>query len=242
MINSRPFFRPQINSSASLPKPNIYVLALQKEYKDFVVSEESAHHYQGLWSSAIFANNNPIDLEIGTGNGLFFTEHLLKNPNRNLLGVELKFKPLVQTIRRALSAQLFNGQVLRHHAFNIDLVFAPEELDDIYIQFPDPWTTPRKPQNRILNSRMLEVLFRLQKPNSFLEFKTDSAEAFFWSMENIRNSSYQVVGYSEDLHAQQIGDSETPRFKTQFENIFVRKGLPIFYVRILRPKANSVVV
>lgn len=228
------FRRPRIVLTRELKHHNAYTTALDGEFREFAFNEERAPLNKGRWKSEIFGApaDRPLDLEIGTGNGTHFQYRCVTHPNRDLVGVELKYKPLIQTIRGALRQGAKNGRVIRTHAFNIDEIFEDGELNDIFIHFPDPWTTPRKPKNRILNPRMLDLFFRLQKPGSILNFKTDSLEAYLWSMQNVRQSKYEIVFETTDLHQSEMAKDN---FITQFEGIFLRQGMKINLVRLRKP-------
>jgi tRNA (guanine-N7-)-methyltransferase len=87
-----------------------------------------------------------------SGTGYFFNQQALKYPERLLLGMELKYKPLVQTIRRAKRSGANNVAICRYHGFNIEELFEKNELDNVFIHFPDPWTSPKKTKESVLNS------------------------------------------------------------------------------------------
>jgi tRNA (guanine-N7-)-methyltransferase len=226
--------RPQINLTRDLKYPNEYTLALDGEFRDFAFNEERSPLNKGRWRSEIFQVpfETPVDLEIGTGNGLHFFHRASQDTNRCLIGVELKYKPLIQTIRRCVKRGYRNARVCRYHAFNIDLLFDHQELNNIYIHFPDPWVTPRKPKNRFVNAQVLDLLWHQQRPGSTLEFKTDSREYFLWSMEQIRQSKYQIEFETLDLHRSAKAEEN---FVTQFERIFMKQGIEINYVLLRRP-------
>ena len=229
------FRRPQIARTRTLPRPNAYILMLENDLKDHAFNEERAPLLKGRWRNVFNISEQAcLDLEIGTGNGAHFQHYVKQNPDRCLLGIELKYKPLIQTIRGAIRQGCSNGRVARYHALNIDELFVANELDHIFVHFPDPWTTPRKPQNRVMNARVLNILYDLQKPGSFLEFKTDSREYFLWAVDEIKKTKYQIESDTLDLHAQ---PASTPRFMTGFERIFVRKGTPINYLKLRKPAA-----
>lgn len=222
------FHRPQIIRTKTLPRPNYYTLALDGEFSSHAYSEERAPENKGKWNQ-VFNNDQPIDLEIGTGNGTFFKHFCLKNPNRNVLGIELKYKPLIQTIRGALREGASNGRVIRYHAASIDELFAKEELNNVYLHFPDPWVAPRKPNNRFVQPRTLDLLWDIQKDGSYFDFKTDSREYFLWAMEYIKKSKYKIVFETLNLHQSEMNEQN---FRTQFENIFTRHGIEINFVRL----------
>lgn len=230
-MSENEFKRPQINLTKDLRIPNYYTQAIDGEFRDFAFNEERTPLNKGKWRSEIFKVpvETPVDLEIGTGNGNHFQHHSLKHPDRCLVGIELKYKPLIQTIRGCLRKGAQNARICRYHAMNIDLMFEPGELNNIFIHFPDPWVTPRKPKNRFVNARVLDLLYEMQRPGSYLDFKTDSREYFLWSMEQIRESKYKIVFETLNLHQTEMAQEN---FVTQFERIFMRQGIEINFVRL----------
>lgn len=225
--------RPRLCRTRDLKYQNEYTKALLEDLAEYAFSEEKAPQFKGHWQTLVFKNSSSacLDLEIGTGNGTHFADLALKAPHRNLVGIEVKYKPLIQTIRRVLRGESQNARVIRYDAFLLEDLFAPQELDDVYIHFPDPWTSPRKPKNRILQRAVLELLAQLQKPTGRVFFKTDSLEYFEWALEEIKFSKYQVVFKTYDLHK---SEKAVTNFVTQFENIFIRKGQPIYAVDLAR--------
>jgi tRNA (guanine-N7-)-methyltransferase len=223
----------QLNRTRDLRVQNYYTEALENEFKKNAFSEERAPLNRGKWRSDVLhlPEEIPMDLEIGTGNGTHFRHHALKFPERGLVGIEMKYKPLIQTIRRTLKDGAKNAAVARYHAFGLADLFSENEIDNIYIHFPDPWTSPRKPRNRIVQKMNLDLFWKLQRPGSKIEFKTDSEEAFNWCVEDIKESPYKIEFLTHDLHASEIAATN---FVTAFEKIFLRQDMKIHYVRLLR--------
>lgn len=219
----------RINLTRSLPRPNQYTLALDGEFAKHAFNEERTPLNKGKWREAFANPGAPIDLEVGTGAGYFFKHRALKHPERNLVGIEIKYKPLIQTIRRTLVAGATNAVVSRFHAFDLPLMFENGEIDNVFVHFPDPWTSPKKPKNRFVQFRNLDILFDLQKPGSFLEFKTDSLVYFEWALEEIKQSRYKVEFLTFDLHQ---SEKAADNFVTGFEKIFINQGIKINYVLI----------
>ncbi len=223
----------RINSTKTLPRQNFYTLALNGEYAHAAFDEERAPLNKGRWRSQVFKweESAAVDLEIGTGTGTFFARQALKNPERLLVGMELKYKPLIQSIRRALVAGAKNAAICRFHSFNTEDLFAEGELNDIYIHFPDPWVTPRRPRNRTVNAELLKTLHRLQRPGSKIYFKTDSREYFLWSLEEIKNTPYQLSYSTLNLHQ---SEKAQENFVTGFEKIFLSQGIEINYLELVK--------
>ena len=218
-----------------LPHQNAYTLALDNEYRDFAFNEERAPENKGHWRSKVFKceEARPMDVEIGTGAGMHFAHHAQGHPERLLVGLELKYKPLIQSIRRAQKGGLRNSAICRYHAFNIDLLFEKGEINNVFIHFPDPWVTPRKPKNRMVNREMLKSIFEMQRPGSFIEFKTDSREYFLWALDEIKESPYKVEFQTLDLY-REGGPYLAANFQTTFEKIFVKQGIEINYIKLIR--------
>lgn len=210
--------------------PNIYVHMLD-EYAGWIYTEKECLAQKGSWKSVFAEPSLPLDLEIGCGNGYFFENIVKNNPQRNYLGIELKYKPLVQTIRRVKKLGLQNGKGIRFHANYVDRIFSPGEIENTYIYFPDPWPKARHAKNRLMKAGFLNKLFEIQKPGAFLDFKTDSEPYFDWAMEEFKKTPYRQVRYSKDLHKSEWA---TSNFVTAFEKIFISKGQPIFYARFER--------
>ncbi|MBL7671484.1 MAG: tRNA (guanine-N7)-methyltransferase [Bdellovibrionaceae bacterium] len=239
---SKKSHRRLISRTSTLPNQNEYTLALDRELSHVAFSEERAGQWKGLWQREIFRASQhvgdvnrlarPLDLEIGTGNGTFFAAQAKRFPERDLIGIELKYKPLIQTIRRALRDGAENAIVIRYHAFNIEDLFEPNELNDIYIHFPDPWVAPRKPKNRVVGQPILDSLFKMQKSGSALNFKTDSREYFLWAMDEIRKTKYLIEFETMNLHQSLWREKN---FETAFEKIFLKKNIEINFVRLIKP-------
>ncbi len=227
--------RPQINLTRELPKPNSYAVAMDNEYKDVAFNEERAPLNKGHWRDQIFkvGNDVPLDVEVGTGAGHHFAHHAKKYPERCLVGLELKYKPLIQTIRRAKTCGGVHNAICRYHAFNLDQLFADGEVNNVYIHCPDPWVTPRKPRNRVVNRHILNDIYKMQRPGTFLEFKTDSREYFLWTSEEIKYSPYKVEFQTLNLYGEDTVYKRN-NFQTGFEKIFVNQGIEINYIKLLK--------
>lgn len=228
--------RPRINLTRTLPKPNTYALALDNEYRKVAFNEERAPLNKSLWRKNVFevSEELPLDVEIGTGSGMHFAYHAQNHPDRCLVGLELKYKPLIQSIRRAKSQGGIHIAICRYHAFNLDLLFGENEINDVYIHFPDPWVTPRKIQNRVVNRKVLNDIYKMQRPKSFIEFKTDSREYFLWALEEIKETPYKTEFQTLNLYAENNLYKEQ-NFQTSFEKIFVKQGIEINYIKLINP-------
>ena len=226
--------RPRMALTRDLRRPTEYVTMMNGEFSDWAFNEERGPLMKGKWRSEAFkvADEHPLDLEIGTGNGYHFAHLAQKNPDRALVGIELKFKPLVQSIRRAVRAGSTNARIARYDACRLEALFAEGELNDVYIHHPDPWLKKRQWKHRLIQTEFLDILYGLMRPGSIVDFKTDSADYFEWAVERFKTSKFTMTRETWDLHKSEWAGEN---FVTHFETIFLKKGQPIHYARLVKP-------
>jgi len=225
--------RQRISVTRDLPNPTEYVQLLQGEYAPWAFDEMRAPTFRGKWRAEFqVSEQTPIDLEIGTGNGFFFAHRSAQNPQRCLVGIELKYKPLIQSIKRALRGGAEKVRIVRFDASAPDELFDREEINDVFIHFPDPWEKKKKWKHRLIQTEFLDVMFDLQRPGSRLEFKTDSLDYFEWSVERFKQSRYQTEALTHDLHSSEWASRN---FVTHFEKLWTSKGIKINYANLYRP-------
>lgn len=221
-----------------LPAPTEYVLAIQNELKGWAFDETQVPEFRGRWRELAFQSHNTripapaqgsqLDLEIGTGNGFYFAHRAQLHPGRLLVGLEIKFKPLVQAIRRALRQGSQNMRIARYNASHIDEIFSENEIDDVIIHHPDPWPKLKQHKHRLLQKEWIVKLSEIQKPGSTIDFQTDDHNYFEWAMENFSDSPYEIVD-------RQVGVKEGA-VQTHFEKIFRAKAVPIARATLLNSK------
>ena len=224
----------RLNPISSMAKPNCYVSALSGSLKGWAFDETTVENFRGKWREEVFkvGLDHPLDLEIGTGNGYFFAHHALTHPERAFVGLEIKFKPLNQAIKRARRAGATNMRIARFNAADIAKIFAPGELNDVYLFFPDPWPKTRHWKHRLVTPDFLDALWGVQKSGSRLYFKTDHVGYFDWTVERIEKSKYQIEGLTRDLHNSQWAGSN---FQTHFEKLWTSKGLKTHFLSAVKP-------
>lgn len=220
-----------IKKTRDIKNPHYYVKALVGEFAEYAFDEERAPQHKGKWRADVFKKdaNYPLDLEIGTGNGYFFAHQASTHPDRLLVGLEVKFKPLIQSIRRAIFTGAQNMRIARFDARFVDKLFDVNEVDNVFIHHPDPWEKRRKQKQRLMHADFFRRLFELQKAGSEVEIKTDSRDYFLWLTEELKKTPYKVEKYTLDLH----NSEHAPKnFITHFEQIFISQGVQINYLTL----------
>ncbi len=204
------------------------------DYDQWVLTEPRAKSLPSQWSSQVFQNQNPLHVEIGTGNGTHFAHYAQSNPDVSLVGFEIKFKTLVQSISRTRSHDCVNARMVLGSVKLLTEYFAPNEVEKIIIHFPDPWPKKRQQKNRLISTDFLNSAHTVLKPGGVLEFKTDHHEYFLTATSRIRQSPFTLLGYTEDLHRSVWAQAN---FKTQFESLFLNKRQRICYFSLRKNDA-----
>ncbi len=224
----------QFICSKWLRSSNSYVKAMYDELSEWVFDETEAQNFKGNWRQKVFFSKPsvPLDIEIGPGSGESFVRLAQNNKNRLFLGIELKYKPLVQSTRKLKACECQNARLIRYNARLVSHIFAKNELNNIYIHFPDPWPKTRHVKHRLVKPDFLETLHGLQNKNSFIEIKTDhksyckEIKAFF------QDSPYQLAECSS--YQQETFDQKKNNFMTNFERLFLKKGMNIYYLKYFK--------
>lgn len=218
-----------------IKNPNTYIQALQSHLKPYFLSEEQAVQWKGQWRKKLaFKSCKPkLHLEIGTGTGKHFSQ-LCSSQNQDcFVGIEIKYKPLVQTIKALKDVACQKAKVIRYNARYLEDLFEKEELNDVYIYFPDPWPKTKNRKHRLLTLDFAKKLYLLQQNKSLLKLRMDSKEYFLDSVQYFKKAGYKILDYTEDFYkacpsSQNKGEAqELKKGMTLFEKIFFTKQIPI---------------
>lgn len=224
----------RLSLTKNILNPTEYVKALADECANWAFNEEEAPSFKGVWREKVF-NAFPdtlLNLEIGPGNGLHFSRICQENPTQKFLAVELKYKPLIQTVRRLKKQGLSNGRGLRYNAVLLDHLFKPLELNHIYIHFSDPWPKKRQRKHRLITEDFAKKTYTLQRPGSILEIKTDNQTYLLESKHIFKESGYTVRKYTRNLYPASPEDQEFFQNLSQFELLFVKKNIPVGLLKL----------
>ena len=149
---------------------------------EYVIKEET--QYKGKWKD-IFGNDHPIHIEIGMGKGQFITTLAQQNPEINYVGIEKYSSVLIRAIAKQEELQLPNLYFIRMEAEYIADVFAPNEVERIYLNFSDPWPKDRHAKRRLTSKEFLARYDQILVPEGVVIFKTDNRDLFDFSLEQV---------------------------------------------------------
>lgn len=189
---------------------------------------------RGKWAE-VFGNEHPIYIEVGMGKGRFITQLAIENPDKNFIGIEKYSSVLLRAIeKREELSDLTNLYFLRMDAEDLEKVFAPGEVQGIYLNFSDPWPKDRHAKRRLPSKEFLARYDRILVPEGKVEFKTDNKDLFDFALEQAKEANWDLEACTFDLHHNE--EMMQGNIMTEYEERFSSQGNPICKMIISREK------
>lgn len=199
------------------------------------VVEPGKENYQqlvGRWQTSFFQQENPITLEMGCGKGEYTVGLAERYPARNFLGLDIKGDRIWRGSTRAEELGLPNVGFVRARAETLLEHFAPGELHEIWITFPDPRPRDRDIKRRLTSPRFLALYQQVLAPGGRVHLKTDNEGLFDYTLEILRaRAGATIVAHTSDLYATPELLPHAEDIQTTFERKYRAQGVPIKYVQ-----------
>lgn len=189
----------------------------------------SSFSLKGKWNDDFFHNNNPIVLELGCGKGEYSVGLAKKYPEKNFIGIDIKGARMWRGAKTATEEGLKNVGFLRIQIQNIEFAFAPNEVSEIWITFPDPQPNKPKTRKRLTNSSFLERYRNIIKPEGLIHLKTDNESFFNYTLEVINDNNHLIVLSTKDLYKIDK-ELDVKEIQTFYEKIYLSQNVPIKYL------------
>jgi tRNA (guanine-N7-)-methyltransferase len=202
------------------------------EYTDF--QSEESEKPKGKWHSEVFENDHPITLELACGKGEYTMELSKRDPDTNFVGVDLKGFRLWKGASEALQQERSNVHFLRIYIDHLNEYFAPKEVDDIWITFPDPYPKGSDRDKRLTSPKFLAIYQQLLAPGGTIRLKTDSDPLFSYTQWAIEQTGCKILDYVENIYEERPEDSLLTH-QTYFERKHLKKGRTISYIQFSLP-------
>ncbi len=180
--------------------------------------------YFGKWNGGFFENDGPITLELGCGKGEYTVALAKANPARNYVGVDIKGARMWSGARTVEEEQINNAAFLRAEIENIDKFFAPGEVDEIWITFPDPQM--QKTRKRLTSTRFLQMYGKFLKPGGVINLKTDSPFLYEYTKRLAELNGFEILAITDDLYGSGMADPVSS-IKTYYESQWLSRGKKI---------------
>ena len=154
---------------------------------------------RGHWRD-LMPDARQLHLELGCGKGRFTVETAAKNPDILFIAVERVPDAMVIAMERAMELGLKNVFFMDDDAARLPQIFAPDEVDRIYINFCDPWPGHKHSRRRLTSEGFLSVYRRVLKDGGQIHFKTDNHDLFEWSLFQFPKVGYELSEVTRNLH------------------------------------------
>ena len=186
------------------------------------------HPIKGRWNRELFKNKNPIVLELGCGKGEY-TVGLANNfRHKNFIGIDIKGARMWRGAKTANEQKLPNVAFLRTRIEFINSFFSEDEVDEIWITFPDPHPGGRNSNKRLTSPWFLNSYRLFLKDKGIIHLKTDNKELYEFTGKVLSYNSLETIRSLNDLYAEKI--DRILSIRTHYEKIFLDEGLKINYL------------
>ncbi len=187
---------------------------------------------QGKWNETYFHNSNPIVLELGCGKGEYAVGLGMRFADKNYIGLDIKGARMWTGAKQVEEHGLRNVAFLRTSIELIDRLFAPGEVAEIWITFPDPQM--KKANKRLTGTRFLDAYRKVLAPGGTVHLKTDSPFLYTYTHELVKVNQLPVDVDTDDLYASGQAD-DILEIKTYYERQWLSRGLTIKYIKFHLP-------
>ena len=197
---------------------------------------------KGRWGEDFFHNDHPIVIELGCGRGEYTVGLAERYPDKNFIGIDIKGARMWTGATDALNRGMKNVAFLRTKIELLTAFFAPGEVSEIWITFPDPQM--KKVTKRMTSTRFMQRYTEILCDGGLLHLKCDSNFLYTYTEEMARANSLRTIGRTRDLYAaegaaeffidsemSEVVDVEALRsIRTYYESQWLARGLAIKYL------------
>ena len=193
--------------------------------------EEGNYDLKGNWNSTVFKNNNPLVLELGCGKGEYSVALAKKFPKKNFIGIDIKGARFWRGAKTAIEENIPNVAFLRTQIELIDYSFAENEVDEIWITFPDPQIKYQRTKHRMTNQGFLKRYKKVLKPEGHVNLKTDSEFMHGYTLGLLQGEGHEIIYANHDVYKNAGSPEEVTGIQTFYEEQYLEQNKPITYIR-----------
>ncbi len=185
---------------------------------------------RGRWKDH-FGNNHPIVLELGCGKGEYTVGLARLQPDKNFIGIDIKGARFWRGAKTALEEGLDNVAFLRSQIELVDLLFAANEISEIWITFPDPQIKYKRTKHRMTNMHFLDKYKKVICPDGPVHLKTDSEFMHGYTLGLLHGLDMNIIYANHDVYKNEGSPKEVLEIQTFYEQQYLEKGKPITYIQ-----------
>ena len=203
------------------------------QIKEFSNVFEYPENMQGAWHTH-FKNHHPLLLELACGRGEYTVNLAQLYPQKNFIGIDVKGNRMYIGAKNALENSIENAAFLRTQIEKLPAYFAAEEVDEIWITFPDPQLRLSKAKKRLTHPRFLRLYQKVLKPHAPIHLKTDSPQLYDFTKKVIAMYGLHLLEDTNDAYAME-NIAEELKIKTHYESLDIAGSKKIHYLKFTLP-------
>ena len=192
---------------------------------------EGNYDLKGNWRQQFFNNDHPLVLELGCGKGEYSVELAKKYPEKNFIGIDIKGARFWRGAKTAIEDNIPNVAFIRTQIELLEYVFAQNEVDEIWITFPDPQIKYKRTKHRMTNTEFLKRYQTVLKPDGIVNLKTDSEFMHGYTLGLLHGQGHEVLYANHDVYKQEGSPEEVTSIQTFYESQYLEQNKPITYIR-----------
>lgn len=194
---------------------------------------------RGRWHADFFHNNNPIVLELGCGKGEYTVNLARRHPDKNFIGIDIKGARMWTGATMARDEGLTNVSFVRSDIELLPRFFAPGEVAEIWITFPDPQM--KKVRKRLTSTRFMELYRQVFASEGTIHLKTDSPFLYTYTRLMTAENHLPVIVDCSDVHGGEMASDPTLSILTHYERQWIGRGLTIKYIAFRLPSNGKLI-
>ncbi|MBX2933092.1 MAG: tRNA (guanosine(46)-N7)-methyltransferase TrmB [Ferruginibacter sp.] len=203
------------------------------DLKTFANVLEYPKGMKGRWHE-FFKNTNSLVLELACGRGEYTVGMAQLFPAQNFIGVDVKGNRMYIGAKKCLTENYSNAGFLRTQIEKLAEYFAPGEVDEIWITFPDPQLRTSKAKKRLTHPRFLRLYHQILKPGGYIHLKTDSPNLYLFTKRVIQLYELNIIEDLDDVYAEPFIRDEL-KIKTHYESLDIAQSKKIHYLKFTLP-------
>ncbi|WP_242092046.1 tRNA (guanosine(46)-N7)-methyltransferase TrmB [Aestuariivivens sediminicola] len=185
---------------------------------------------KGQWRTKVFKNENPLVLELGCGKGEYSLALAQRYPDRNFIGIDIKGARFWRGAKTSVEENITNVAFLRTQIELIEYAFSKNEVDEIWITFPDPQIKYKRTKHRLTNIQFLDRYKSILKPDGIVHLKTDSEFMHGYTLGLLHGLGHEVLYANHDVYRQEGSPEEVTGIQTFYELQYLEQDKPITYI------------
>jgi tRNA (guanine-N7-)-methyltransferase len=190
--------------------------------------QQHAFLLKGKWKNDFFENNNPLIVELACGKAEYTIGMAQIFPDKNFVAIDIKSDRMWVGASKAKNLALKNVAFLRVPIGLIEHCFDKNEVDEIWITFPDPQPQSRV-SKRLTSPRFINRYLKILKPQGLIHLKTDDDDLFNYTIEIVKSFNFKLLDCNYDVYKER-GEDIVTQIQTFYEQMWLSQGKTIKYL------------